>query len=92
MNSTVPQLAQNMRAVNVFFDETVFEPQTVRVMLSSNCTQPVIVDYTNPVVISIPDTGLNTGQCLYLIQLVDGNLQPVGYPLSGFFVAEGNTL
>ena len=92
VNSTVPQLVQNMRAVRVFFDESVFDAQAVRVMLSSNCTQPVIVDYTNPAEIIIPYTGLNTGQCLYLIQLVDGNLRQVGYSLSGFFIADGNIL
>ena len=80
-----------MRAVSVFFDENVFEPETVSVMLSSTCTEPVMVGYTNPVLINIPDTGLNTGQCQYTIQLVDSNMQPIGFPLTGFFIAEGKS-
>ena len=92
VNSTVPQLVQNMRAVTVTFDETLFNVQSLQVILSSNCTESVIVAYTNPVLISIPDTGLNTGQCRYTIQLIDGNSQQIGYPLSGYFVAEGKVL
>ena len=89
VNSSEPQLLQDMRVVTVLFDETLFDIQTVRVMLSSNCTSSVIVDYNNPVMISIPDTGTNTGQCRYVIQVIDGNAQQIGYPLTGFFVAEG---
>ena len=89
VNSSMPQLVQNMRAVTVRFDENVFDPTLVQVMLSSNCTRAVVVDYANPVLIDIPDTGLNTGQCRYTIQLVDSNNRQIGFPLAGFFVAEG---
>ena len=91
VNSSVPQLVQNMRAVTVFFDENLFDIQSVQVMLTSDCTQSVVVDYANPVLINIPGTGMNTGQCRYTIQLIDGNNRKIGYPLTGFFVAEGKT-
>ena len=71
------------------FDETVFDANSVRVNFSSNCTSSVTVDYSNPLLVTIPDTGQNTGQCRYSIQLVDSNSQQIGYPVLGFFVAEG---
>ena len=89
VNSSVPQLAQGARAVVLEFDETVFEASSVSVIFSSNCTSSVMVDYSNPVQITIPDTGANTGQCQYSIQLVDGNSQQIGYPIIDYFVTEG---
>ena len=74
------------------FDENLFDTQSVRVMLTSNCTQSVVVDYANPVLINIPSTGMNTGQCRYTIQVIDGNNGQIGFPLTGFFVAEGKEL
>ena len=71
------------------FNENVFEATDIQVIFSSNCTSSVTVDYSNPLLVTIPDTGLNTGQCQYNIQLVDSNSQQIGYPVLGFFVAEG---
>lgn len=89
MNSSVPQILHSKRAVTVTFNEELFDNNSVRVMFSSNCTDPVTVDYRNPVLISIPDTGSNIGLCSYIIQLVDGNLQQIGYQLHGIFLAKG---
>ena len=75
--------------MSIEFDETVFDTNSVRVVFSSNCTFSTTVDYSNPLLVAIPDTGLNTGQCQYNIQLVDSNSQQIGYPVSGFFVAGG---
>lgn len=75
--------------MSIEFDETVFDTNSVRVVFSSNCTSSTTVDYSNPLLVAIPDTGLNTGQCQYNIQLVDSNSQQIGYPVSGFFVAGG---
>lgn len=72
------------------FNENVFEPADVQVVLSSNCTSSVTVGYSNPLLVTIPDTGLNSGLCQYNIQLVDSDSQQIGYPVLGFFVAEGN--
>ena len=71
------------------FNESVFETINIQVIFSSNCTSSVTVGYSNPLLVTIPDTGLNTGQCQYSIQLVDSNSQQIGYPVLGFFVAEG---
>ena len=71
------------------FNESVFEMIDIQVVFSSNCTSNVTVGYSNPLLVTIPDTGLNTGQCKYSIQLVDSNSQQIGYPVVGFFVAEG---
>ena len=71
------------------FNESVFETIDIQVIFSSNCTSSVTVSYSNPLMVTIPDTGVNTGQCQYNIQLVDSNSQQIGYPVLGFFVAEG---
>ena len=89
VNSSVSQVIQGARAISIEFDETIFDATSVRVNFSSNCTSSVTVGYSNPLMVTIPDTGLNTGQCQYNIQLVDNNSQQIGYPVLGFFVAEG---
>ena len=89
VNSTAPQVVQDMRALAMEFNENVFEVLNVQVQFSSNCTDSVTVSYSNPLLLTIPDTGANTGQCQYIIQLVDSNAQQIGYPVVGFFVAEG---
>ena len=73
------------------FNENVFETIDIQlqVVFSSNCTSSVTVGYSNPLLVTIPDTGINTGQCQYSIQLVDSNSQQIGYPVLAFFVAEG---
>ena len=88
VNSSLPQNIRKLRAVRVDFNETLFSAGSVRVMFSSNCTSSVTVDYSSPLMITIPDTGLNTGQCQYSIQLVDRNSQQIGYPIVGLFEAE----
>ena len=84
------EIVQGVRAVTVEFDESVFDVNSVRVNYSSNCTPSVIVSYNNPLLLTIPDIGANTGRCQYNIQLVDINSQQIGYPIIGFFEAEGN--
>lgn len=79
-------------AVQVEFNEALFDVNSVRVMFSSNCTKSVIVAYANPVLVAIPDTGLNTGQCHYSIQLVDSISRHIGYPIMGLFVPNGKYL
>ena len=83
------EVVQEARVVSIEFNETVFDANSVRANFSSNCTSSMTIDYNNPLLVTIPDTGLNTGQCQYNIQLVDSNLQQIGYPVFGFFVAEG---
>ena len=51
----------------------------------SNCSESVTVDYSNPVLITIPNTGLKTAKCQYSIQMVDSNLTQTGYPITGYF-------
>ena len=94
INTSPPQEVRNQRAVRVEFNETFFDANSVRVNFSSNCTSNVMVDYGNPLLITIPDTGLNTGQCQYDIQLVDRVMSTflIGYPITGFFIAEGEIL
>ena len=89
VNSTLPQVVQNRRVLTTEFNESVFETIDIQVIFSSNCTSSVTVSYSNPLMVTIPDTGSNTGQCQYNIQLVDSNSQQIGYPVLGFFVAEG---
>ena len=90
VNSSKPQVVQSQRAVRVDFNETLFDVASVRVRFSSNCTNSVTVDYSNPVMITIPDTVmLSSCQCQYTIQLVDSNSQQIGYPITGFFEARG---
>ena len=75
----------------VEFSETLFDVNSVRVVFSSTCTDSVTVDYSNPLLITIPDTGANTEQCQYNIQLVDRatSTLTIGYPITGFFNTEG---
>ena len=89
VNSTAPQIVEDRRALVMGFNEDVFEASSVSVIFSSNCTSSVMVDYSNPVQITIPDTGANTGQCQYSILLVDSNSQQIGYPVIDYFVIEG---
>ena len=70
INFSLPQEVRDQRAVKIEFSETLFDVNSVRVMFSSNCTSSVTADYSNPLLITIPDTGANTGQCQYNIQLV----------------------
>ena len=89
VNSSSPQEVRSERAVRVDFNETLFNIASVRVRFSSTCTDPVTVDYSSPVMITIPDTGmLSSGQCQYTIQLVDSNSQHIGYPIIGYFDIE----
>ena len=81
-------MVQNRRVLAMEFNENVFEATDIQVIFS-NCTSGVTVNYSNPLLVTIPDTGLNTGQCQYNIQLVDSNSQRIGYPFLGFFVVEG---
>ena len=92
INSSPSQEVRDQRAVRVEFSETLFDVNTVRVMFSSNCTSSVTVDYSNPLLITIPDTRVNTGQCRYNIQVVDRatSTLPIGYPITGFFNARGD--
>ena len=93
INSSPSQEVRDQRAVRVEFNETLFDVNTVRVMFSSNCTSSVIiVDYSSPILITIPDTRANTGQCQYNIQVVDRatSTLPIGYPITGFFNARGD--
>ena len=78
-------------AIQVFFDETLFDVNSVKVMFYSNCTDPVTVKYRNPIKLIIPDTGMHTGLCQYMIQLqlVGVNYSQIGYPIVGFFQVEG---
>ena len=88
LNSTPPQVKQDMQQLTISFtvNETLLNVNPDRVILSSNCTDSeVSVAYTNPVLITIPKTRLNTGQCNYSVQLVDGNSQQIGYTITGFF-------
>jgi hypothetical protein len=75
----------------VEFDEALFIADTVSVAFSSNCTDDVTVNYRNPLVITIPDTTVNSGHCQYSIQLVDRATSTfsIGYPIIGFFDAGG---
>ena len=43
------------------FNENVFDADDIQVLFSSNCTASIIVDYNNPLLLTIPDTGANTG-------------------------------
>ena len=90
VNSSFPEVDERERTVRVVFNEDLFV-NSVRVMFFSNCTESVTNDYNNPVVIAIPNTGMNTGQCQYSIQLVDSRARPIGYPVRGFFEVEGET-
>ena len=88
VNSTAPQVVQNMRALAMEFNENVFDADDIRVLFSSNCTASIIVDYNNPLLLTIPDTGANTGQCQYSIQLHGG--QQCLADRIGYLVAGGN--
>ena len=83
VNSSLPQVVQELQAVKVYFNETLFNNSSVRVIFSSNCADSEAVNYSNPILMNIPDTWFNSGQCHYFIQLVDSNSQPVGYPITG---------
>ena len=88
LNSTPPQVNQDMQWLTISFtvNETLLNVNPVRVKFSSNCTNSeVFVSYTNPVLITIPNIRLNTGQCNYSIQLVSGNSQQIGYAITGLF-------
>ena len=77
--------------MTVEFDESLFDANAVKVNFSSNCTSSVTMDYSNPFVVTIPDTGLSTGLCQYNIQLVDLTTatSPIGYAITGSFNADG---
>ena len=91
VNSSLPQEIRSQRVVKVDFEDELFQVNSLNsVTFLSNCTESVTVDYSNPLLITIPDTGLNTGQCHYSIQLVDSNSQQIGYSITGFFEAECN--
>ena len=87
MNSSIVQVDQNMEKVTIMFtiNETLFDVIPAGVIFSSNCTKSVMFDYSNPVLINLPNIGLNSGRCQYSIQLVDSNLTQIGYPISGYF-------
>ena len=89
VNKTAPQIVEDRRALIMEFNEDVFDASSVYIIFTSNCTSSVMVDYSNPVQITIPDTGVNTGQCQYSILLVDTNSQQIGYPIIDYFVIEG---
>ena len=89
VNSSFVQVDQNMEKVTIMFtiDENVVHVVPAGVNFSSNCTESVTFDYTNPVLITIPNTQsrLKTGQCQYSIQLVDSNWTQIGYPITGYY-------
>lgn len=93
-NTSVPQVLLNiMQQLTIVFtvNESLFEAIPVGVMFSSNCTINLTVAYINPVYITVNDTGLKVAvdQCQYSIQLVDGNLQQIGFPITGYFGFQG---
>ena len=88
MNGSLPRVTSEQTAVEVEFNEALFDVNSiVRVMFSSNCSTSSIVEYDNPLSIPIPDMSMNIGlQCQYAILLMDGNLGQIGYPVLGSFV------
>lgn len=90
VNSSLPRVLNEKRAVTVNFNDFLFDDSIVRVMFSSNCTSAVTTSYSNPVMITIPDIESNTCQCQYSVNLIDGNSHQIGYPINGFFDISGN--
>ena len=91
VNSALPYVNLDRNVVIVEFNETLFDVNAVmKVVFYSNCTTSLMVDYENPAEIPLPDTSMNSGQqCQYALHLIDGNLQRIGYPVKGTFLARG---
>ena len=88
------QVVQGLPAARVDINEAIFDinlKTNAMVVFSSNCTDSVTVNYSNPILILLLDTGLNTGLCQYSIQLVDDTSQQIGYPMLGFFDADSTS-
>ena len=92
MNTTILQVFVKMQQVTIIFsvNESLFEAIPFGIMFSSNCTDNLTFAYSNPVVLTIiiiNDTGSRKfGICGYHVQLMESDLQQIGYPITGYFV------